>query len=176
VCAVRPIREVRVYSRRSERSQELCERLAPVHPEVRFSPAGSPGQAVRGADVICTATRSAAPLFEPADVQKNVHINAIGAYRLDMRELPSGLLGQAQVIVIDQLDAALAEAGEIVAALQDGSIRREDLVEMGPFLSGPPVSSEVRGGVTVFKSVGVAAQDWSVCELAVQRLQEAAQA
>jgi ornithine cyclodeaminase len=169
VCAVRPIRDVRVYSRRAQRRHDLCERLRASHPGVRFTPADSPRQAVAGADVICTATRSATPLFEPADVKKSVHINAIGAYRLDMREVPSGLLGQAGVVVIDQLDATLAEAGDIVAALEDGSIRQEDLVEIGPLLSGPPVNSEVRRRVTVFKSVGVAAQDWSVCELAVER-------
>ncbi|HTW02086.1 MAG TPA: ornithine cyclodeaminase family protein [Streptosporangiaceae bacterium] len=173
VCAVRPIREVRVHSRRAERSQELCDRLRASHPEVRFTPSGSARQAVDGADVICTATRSTRPLFEPADVKKNVHINAIGAYRLDMREVPSGLFAQAGVAVIDQLDAALAEAGDVVAALEDGSIRQEDLVEIGPLLSGPPVTSEVQERVTIFKSVGVAAQDWSVCELAVERLREA---
>jgi ornithine cyclodeaminase len=173
VCAVRPIREVRVYSRRAQRSLELCERLRASHPAVRFTPADTPRQAVDGADVICTATRSTTPLFQPADVKNDVHLNAIGAYRLDMREIPAGLLGQAGVVVIDQLDAALAEAGDVVAALEDGSIRPEDLVEIGPLLSGPPVSSELQHRVTIFKSVGVAAQDWSVCELAVRRLGEA---
>jgi ornithine cyclodeaminase len=173
VCAVRPIREVHVYSRRAQRSQELCERLRASHPGVRFIASGSSREAVDDADVICTATRSATPLFQPADVKKTVHINAIGAYRLDMREVPSGLLGQAEMVVIDQLDATLAEAGDVVAALEDGSIRREDLVEIGPLLSGPPVQSEVQHQVTIFKSVGVAAQDWSVCELAVERFRQA---
>ena len=173
VCAVRPIREVRIWSRRSQRSQELCDRLRASHPELLFTPCTSARQAVDGADVICTATRSTTPLFEPADVKKNAHINALGAYRLDMRELPSGLFALAGAVVIDQLDAALAEAGDVVAALEDGSIRQRDLVEIGPLLSGPPVTSEVKERVTIFKSVGVAAQDWSVCELAVERLREA---
>jgi ornithine cyclodeaminase/alanine dehydrogenase-like protein (mu-crystallin family) len=173
VCAVRPIREVRVYSRRAQRSQELCERLRASHPGVRFTSADSPRQAVDGADVICAATRSTAPLFQIGDVQRHVHVNAIGGYRLDMREIPAELVGEAGLVVIDQLDAALAEAGDIVAALDDGSIRREDLVEIGPLLSGPPVGRDVQHRMTVFKSVGVAAQDWSVCALAVQRLREA---
>jgi len=169
VCAVRPIDEVRVYGRHAERRDELCARLRASHPGVRFIPASSPAQAVDGADVICTATRSATPLFRPGDVQDQVHINAIGAYRLDMCEIPSGLLARAGLVVIDQLDAALAEAGDIVAALEDGSIRRDDLVEIGQLLSGAAVMGEARRRVTVFKSVGVAAQDWAVCELAVGR-------
>jgi ornithine cyclodeaminase/alanine dehydrogenase-like protein (mu-crystallin family) len=173
VCAVRPIREVRVYSRHAQRSDDLCTRLRASHPAVRFTPARSPAQAVDGADVICTATRSAAPLFRPGDVQDQAHVNAIGAYRLDMCELPSGLLRDAALVVIDQVDAALAEAGDIVAAIEDGSIRQDDLVEIGQLLSGTAVAGQVQRRVTVFKSVGVAAQDWSVCELAVERLRQA---
>jgi ornithine cyclodeaminase/alanine dehydrogenase-like protein (mu-crystallin family) len=172
VCAVRPIREVRVYSRRARRSDELCEQLRGRHPGVTFVPARTTARAVDGADVICTATRSATPLFRPADVTGHVHVNAIGAYRLDMREVPPGLLGQAGLVVIDQLEAALAEAGDIVTALEDGSIARDDLVEIATLLSGAAVTSDVRQRVTIFKSVGVAAQDWSVCELAVERLRE----
>jgi ornithine cyclodeaminase/alanine dehydrogenase-like protein (mu-crystallin family) len=176
VCAVRPIREARVYSRRAERSEELCDRLRSRHPGVVFTPSRTAAQAVSGADVICTATRSTAPLFQPGDVPRHVHINAIGAYRLDMREIHPGLLGQAGLVVIDQLEAALAEAGDIVAALEDGSIRQDDLVEIAKLLTAPGVSPDVRRRVTIFKSVGVAAQDWSACELAVERLGEAGQA
>ena len=66
VCAVRPIREVRVYSRRSRRSRELCQLLQASHPGIAFTPVSSPRQAVHEADVICTATRAATPLFGPA--------------------------------------------------------------------------------------------------------------
>jgi ornithine cyclodeaminase/alanine dehydrogenase-like protein (mu-crystallin family) len=173
VCAVRPIGEVRVYSRRAQRSEELCDRLRSNHPGVRFIPALTAARAVSGADVICTATRATAPLFQPADVLRHVHVNAIGAYRLDMREIHPGLLAQAGLVVIDQLEAALAEAGDIVAALEDGSIRQDDLVEIARLLSAAAVNSDVQHRVTIFKSVGVAAQDWSVCELAVERLRQA---
>jgi ornithine cyclodeaminase len=170
VAAVRPITEVRVHSRGQERSAELCRELGARHPGVAVHVAGSAAEAVRGADVICTATRSTAPLFDEADLAEHAHVNAIGAYTLEMSEVPPGAFGRASAVVIDQLDAVLAEAGDVVDALDAGQLRREDLIEIGSLLSGtaPPAA-----GLTIFKSVGIAAQDWSVCELAIQRAREA---
>ena len=175
VCAVRPIREVRVYSRRSRRSRELCDRLQASYPGIAFAPAASPEQAVNGADVICAATRATTPLFQAADLRRRVHINAIGAYRLDMSEIAPDVFGRADLVVIDQLDATLAEAGDVVAALHDGRLRRADLVEIGALLTGAaaPANRAAQRGLSIFKSVGIAAQDWSACELAVRRAREA---
>jgi ornithine cyclodeaminase/alanine dehydrogenase-like protein (mu-crystallin family) len=178
VCAVRPIREVRVYSRRGQRSEELCERLRASHPGVAVAPAQTAPQAVRGADVICTATRATAPLFGAGDLQERAHINAIGAYRRDMCEVPAEAFRRAGVVVIDQLEAALAEAGDLTQALDGGYLRREDLVEIGRLLAdgtAPPGDGTAPpgDGLTIFKSVGIAAQDWSVSELAVRRAREA---
>ena len=190
VCAVRPIREVRVYSRRAQRGEELSERLRASHPGVEVSPVPTAPQAVRGADVICTATRSTAPLFEAGDLNQQAHINAIGAYRRDMCEVPPEAFRRADLVVIDQLAAALAEAGDLTQALDGGYLRREDLVEIGHLLAdgaarpggGPGGTGPGGGGtdgagpgsgLTIFKSVGIAAQDWSVCELAVRRAREA---
>jgi ornithine cyclodeaminase/alanine dehydrogenase-like protein (mu-crystallin family) len=169
VCAVRPIAEVRVYSRRYQRSEDLCRRLRPRHPGITFQPVATAQSAVRGADVICTATRSTTPLFEATDLKQQAHINAVGAYRHDMSEVPPEAFGQASVVVIDQLEAVLAEAGDLVQALAGGHVRQQDLIEIGQLLTG---EAEPASGLTIFKSVGIAAQDWSLCELAVRRAAE----
>jgi ornithine cyclodeaminase len=169
VCAVRPIREIRVHSRRRQRSEELCARLRAGHPGVAVDPAGSASEAVSGADVICTATRSAAPLFEAADLAPAAHINAVGSYQLDMCEVPAEAFRRAAMVVIDQLEAALAEAGDVVQALDGGCLRREDIIEIGRLLTGDAAPA---AGLTIFKSVGIAAQDWAVGELAVRRARE----
>jgi len=166
VCAVRPIREVRVFSRREQRREQLCTRLAAAHPGVSFLPAASPPDAVRGAHVICTATRSQDPLFEVGDLGPQVHINAVGSYRADMCEVPAAAFGQATAVVIDQLEAAAAEAGDIIQAIEAGQLRQESLVEIGQLLARP---ANPPGGLTIFKSVGIAAQDWALAELVVAR-------
>jgi ornithine cyclodeaminase len=144
-------------------------------------------EAVIGADVICAATRASEPLFEAEDLLPHAHINAVGAYRLDMCEVPPEAFARAAVVVIDQLAAVLAEAGDLVAALEAGYLRPVDLIELGDLLTmdataraaltggGPDggAGSGPGAGLTIFKSVGIAAQDWSVCELAVRRARQA---
>ncbi len=170
VCAVRPIREIRVHSRRRPRSEELRDRLRLAYPGVAVDAAESARRAVRGADVICTATRSAQPLFEAGDLAPAAHVNAVGSYRLDMCEVPPEAFRRAAVVVIDQLQAALAEAGDLVQALDGGYLHRADVIEMGQLLTGGAAHP---AGLTIFKSVGIAAQDWAVCELAVRRARDA---
>lgn len=170
VRTVRPITEVRVHSRRPERSAELCHELSARYPDVAVHVAGSAAEAVRGADVVCTATRARAPLFDAADLAPHAHVNAIGAYTRQMSEVPPEAFGRASTVVIDQLEAVLTEAGDLVDALEAGQVRREDLTEIGSLVTG---AARPAAGLTIFKSVGIAAQDWSVCELAIQRAREA---
>jgi ornithine cyclodeaminase len=169
VCAVRPITDVRVFSRRRDRRESLCAELATAHPGVSFRPSGSSAEAVRGADVICTATRSSVPLFEDGDLGADVHINAVGAYTAQMCEIPAAAFARAAIVAVDQLAAAAAEAGDVIQAIAVGTLRADCLVEIGDLLSGhggPP------GGLTIFKSVGIAAQDWALGDLVVSRARE----
>jgi ornithine cyclodeaminase/alanine dehydrogenase-like protein (mu-crystallin family) len=168
VRAVRPIGEVRIFSRRRLRSERLCAQLGDEAPGVLFSSVGTPSEAVRGADIVCTATRATAPLFAPDDLEPTVHINAVGAYRKDMCEVPAGAFGRARLVVVDQLDAVLAEAGDLIRALEADQLRPDALVTVAEILAGGVAPA---GGLTIFKSVGIAAQDWAVAELVAGRVQ-----
>jgi ornithine cyclodeaminase len=75
-----------------------------------------------------------------------------------MRELPRNLLTTASTVVVDQVEAALEESGEIIDAVNSGALKTSDLVELGPALSAPPPPT----GRTVFKSVGIGPQDWAI--------------
>ena len=167
VLAVRPIEEVRIASRNRATAELLAERLRRSHRHLAVAVAGGTREAVRGADVVCCATPARSPLFEAGDLGKDVHINAIGAYRPDMCELAAEVLSRAACVAVDHLPAALAEAGDLIQAMATGQLREADLVELGQVVSErrPPC-----GGWTVFKSVGVAAQDWAVARLAYLRL------
>jgi ornithine cyclodeaminase len=171
VCAVRPIREVRVFGRHAQRRSALCDELAAAHPGVSFRPADSAAGAVRGAHVICAATRSQVPLFEVGDLEPQVHINAVGAHRPDMCEVPPAAFGLATTVAIDQLEAVLAEAGDVIQAIAAGQVRPESLLEIGQLLAAP---ADPPGGTTIFKSVGIAAQDWALAEVAVSRARQLA--
>jgi len=115
--------------------------------------------ALNGADVICSATGSTEPLIYLEDLKEGAHINAVGSHTPQMREIDNKVLARS-LVVVDQIEAASAEAGEIVSALEEKSITTNDLVELGAVVSGNSASKEY--SYTVFKSVGLAIQDISI--------------
>lgn len=161
VLAVRPIAEVAVTGRNLDRAKLLASELSREFPAVKFTPGTSIDEAVGDADVICCATSSSTPLFELAALPERVHVNAIGAFRPTMRELPRALLADASLVVVDQVEAALEESGEIIDAIRSGTLTTTDLVELGTALTTRPPTT----GRTVFKSVGVGPQDWALTKL-----------
>ncbi|MEU4286904.1 ornithine cyclodeaminase family protein [Kribbella sp. NPDC026596] len=158
VLAVRRIAAVTVTGRSADRAATLSRELAHEFPDVKFTPSTSIDEAIADADVVCCATSSATPLFTADALPARVHVNAIGAFRPTMRELPRDLLTTATTVLVDQREAALEESGEIVDAITSGELETADLVELGPALSAPPPAT----GRTVFKSVGIGPQDWAI--------------
>jgi ornithine cyclodeaminase len=156
VLAVRRIAAVIVTGRSADRAAALCTTLAGEFPDVKFTPSTSIDDAIADADIVCCATSSSTPLFDAEALPERVHVNAIGAFRPTMRELPRNLLATASIVLVDQQEAALEESGEIIDAMSSGALT--NLVELGPALSDPPQPS----GRTVFKSVGIGAQDWAI--------------
>jgi ornithine cyclodeaminase/alanine dehydrogenase-like protein (mu-crystallin family) len=86
-----------------------------------------------------------------------------------MVELPPRLFGRASVVAVDARQAALAEAGDLLAALEAGEVAEGDLLEIGSVPAGY-ASDRDREAITVFKSVGLAIQDVAAAELIVRRL------
>jgi ornithine cyclodeaminase len=167
VCSVRRIEIVRVFSRRFSAAQELCDRLHFELPTVEFVPCGDVHTAVRGAHVICTATPSHEPMVISEDLMQRVHINAMGAYRFEMCEVAADVIAAASIVAVDHLPASEAEAGDLLQAVAAGRFSMNDACEIGVLLSK---ESTDYFGWTIFKSVGIAAQDWAVASLAVGRM------
>lgn len=174
VVAARPIQEVLVYSRRSEGRAAFAERMAAAT-GVAVRAVASAREAVETADVICCATTATEPVFEAEWVRPGTHVNGIGAFRLGMIELPPALFGRATVVAVDARAAALAEAGDLVAAVEAGLVDESALVEVGGIEPGW-VDSRPADTITLFKSVGLAIQDVAAAELAAGRLLDERQA
>lgn len=150
---VRPLREVRVWSPRNAAS------FATAH---GVQAARSAEAAVRGADLIVTATSARDPVLRGAWVSPGAHVNAVGACRPDWRELDDQLLGRSRIWV-DSRDAALQESGDVIA----GSDHLEG--EIGALAAGAPGRANP-DEITLFKSVGVAVEDVAAAELVRSRL------
>lgn len=167
VRAVRPIEEVRVVSARGERSVALAQRLQ--REGVAARSVRDPAEAIDGADVIACATTSREPLFRDEDVPDGTHINAIGAFTPEMQEVPPGTVARARV-VIDQLEAALAEAGDLLKPLAAGLIEQRHVeTTLGEVVLGQARGRHSPDEITLFKSVGLAAQDVAAASRALAR-------
>lgn len=158
VLAARPLERVAVVARRPAHARDFCARMH-AQASARLEPVTSPDEAVRDADIVIAATSSSEPVFDGRLLKRGAHINAVGAYRVDMRELDTHAVAAARVYV-DSREAALAEAGDLVIPLREGAIDAAHIRgELGEVLSGAIPGRQSDDEITLFKSVGLAVQD-----------------
>ena len=125
----------------------------------RIAAVGSPGEALDGADIACLATTSKVPVFDDSDVPDGIHINAIGSFKPGEREVPAQTVARARVVVDDR-DAALEEAGDLLMPMSDGLFGEEHIhCDLGGLVLGRCEGRSTKAQVTFFKSVGLAIQD-----------------
>jgi alanine dehydrogenase len=144
--AVRAIRHVKIWSRSEEKRRECareCNALAVESAE----------EAVRGADIIVTATNSREPLLDDAWIGAGVHINAMGSNQAQRRELPTELILRADLIAVDSLEQARLESGDLLLALPPDQWG-PNIVELQNVTARPAAAA-----VTIFKSNGIAVED-----------------
>jgi ornithine cyclodeaminase/alanine dehydrogenase-like protein (mu-crystallin family) len=167
VLSVRQIEEVLVFGREVSRIDKFCNKFN--RPGLTVHKASSLEE-LRGADIICTATTSAVPLFELGHVKAGAHINGVGSYKPNLQEIPSEVIRES-LLVVDQRRAALSEAGDIIVPILKGVIQSTHIhAELGEILSGSKRGRTSDAQITVFKSVGNAIQDLAVATrvLAIQ--------
>ncbi len=131
----------------------------------------SAAEAVRDAGIVCMATAASEPVVLAGHLAPGTHLNAVGSFTPTMREFDPHLLADA-VLVVDQRAAAMAEAGEVVAALDARVIEPSSLRELGAVVLGSVPGRTEEAEITVFKSVGLAVQDLVAAAWAVRRAQE----
>lgn len=149
--------EVRVFARSQERVAAFCaEQRQSVTP--RLQPAATCRAAVEGADVVFAATTSTTPVLDGAWLAPGAHLSGVGSFTLEQRELDQASIERARVF-IDELESALTEAGELVAAEHAGVTRREDWTLLGDVARGAAAGRTDPTELTLFKSVGHALQD-----------------
>lgn len=158
MAAVRPLRRVRIWNRTTEHAETLAGWAAEL--DIRVEVCTSVRAAVENADLICTVTASEHPLLAADWIRDGAHLNAVGAYRADMRELPAELLTRAGVVAVDSREGALADAGDLVLARSDGLLPKDfDPPEVGELLVGSRQGRTTPEEVTIFESLGLAIQD-----------------
>jgi ornithine cyclodeaminase/alanine dehydrogenase-like protein (mu-crystallin family) len=151
---VRQIDEVRIWSRTAEHAR----RFADQHGAVAMAAA----DAVRGADIVVTATNALQPILKGAWLKSGAHVNAVGSPRPTWRELDDAAM--ANVLVVDSREAVLKESGDVI--LSGAAIH----AEIGEIFAG--TKTVPAGATTVFKSVGLAVEDIAAAKLVYDALAE----
>ena len=173
VCQVRDIARAWVYDVVRERAEAFVQEMrgqGRIPQDLRI--AASPAEAVREAEVICTATTSSTPVFDGRDLQPGTHINAIGAFTPQMQEVDETTIRRAK-IVVDSREACLAEAGDLIIPLKKGVISETDIhAELGEIVLGRKAGRESPEEITTFKSVGNAVQDVAVASFVLQEAEK----
>lgn len=125
------------------------------------------------ADIICTATSSATPLFDGKNVKEGTHINGIGSHSPGARELDSEIIKRS-LFVGDSLEACFNEAGDIMIPLREGTIKQSHFyAELGEIITGKKEARKDNKTITLFKSNGLAIQDAATAKLVYEKAKSA---
>jgi len=163
--AVRPVERVTIVSRSSARAEALASELREAGSDAGV---GTP-DAVRDADLVCTCTTSPEPVLEGRLIRPGAHLNAVGAYTAETRELDDEAIRRARVVV-ETRQVAMAEAGDLLIPIRAGVVNAEHVVADLAEVVGGALVRRTREDVTVFISVGVAFEDLVVAALAIERI------
>jgi ornithine cyclodeaminase/alanine dehydrogenase-like protein (mu-crystallin family) len=160
ICAVRPIEEVLICSRDQQKAKDFAERFS-TETERNLRVVTDSAEALQGAEVVVTATTSRQPVFHDTNLEAGAHINGVGSYTHEMREVPGETVARARLIV-DSRESCLSEAGDVLIPINEGLIDESHIyAELGEIVAGhkPGRAGMSADDITFFKSVGNAAQD-----------------
>src|SRR6267143_1973328 len=161
IAAVRKLESARAYGRDPERrekfAKEMTKRLG-----VPVTAAASASAAVRGADIVCTATTASQPIVSGADLSNGAHINAIGANHAHKRELDDEAVASADVIVADSVEQSRQEAGDLIIAFKGDEVCWTGVKKLSDVVAAKTSGRTSAGEVTLFKSNGIASWDLAV--------------
>ena len=163
---VRTLKEVRIWGRRPGRAREVADALRGHDFSVAVCSDLQAG--VDWADIISCATLSQAPLIDGRWLRPGQHLDLIGAFRPNMREVDDLTLTRGEIYV-DTRAGALVEAGELVQSLAAGVIQPSDIrAELSELVREEVAGRSSPEAITLFKSVGTAIEDLAAAELAVE--------
>ncbi|WP_282604446.1 ornithine cyclodeaminase family protein [Pelagibius sp. Alg239-R121] len=164
---VRPLCNVLIWGRHSEKAEKLARRLNRRDFRVNFTT--DLEAAVKGADIISCATLSSEPLVRGSWLRPGQHVDLVGAFRPDMRESDDEVIRRSRIFV-DTREGALGEAGDLIQPIQEGVLDPADIA--GDFFDmtrGDRAGRRYYDQITLFKSVGTAIEDLAAAQLTFER-------
>lgn len=167
----RPLSRVRLWARNPQKAQDFVARYAAVL-RLPIEVAATPQATVEGATLVCTTTSAPEPILEGAWLADGAHVNLVGSSIPTTSEVDTATVARARYFV-DYRPSALAQAGELKRAMDQGLVQADHIVaEVGEVLSGRMAGRRDADEITLFKSLGNAAEDLAAARFVYDRALE----
>lgn len=164
---IRNFSRIRVCGSGGSDVQQFCQTMSDRY-KVQVDPADAES-CIRQSDVVCTCTTSKVPVFDGRWLKPGMHLNLIGAFQPESREVDSETVLRSRVVV-DTYEGAWAEAGDLLIPLSKAAIQKSHiLADLHELLSGKKLVRTVPDDITLFKSVGCALEDLVTAKLVYDR-------
>ena len=164
ICAVRDITQVKVFSRREDRRNDFATRMS-ERLQVDIIPVATSEECVADSDIIVTITSSRDPVFDGDSLKEGSHVNAAGSNHWMRAEIDEKTVTRSSLIVVDDLEQAKAECGDLLLAEARGTFRWDMARELRDVIGGRVSNPSLAGGITLFESMGVALEDIAAAQL-----------
>ncbi len=161
ICAVRPIRRVQVYSRDAAKRADFCSRMS-ARFGIEVVPMASPELVPQGADIIVTVTNSEVPVLFGEWMTRPALVVAAGANHWYKRELDTAVIEKSNLIVVDEMEQARVEGGNLLYAIAKGVLTWDRVEELGDVVTGRVQIADPRTSTILFESHGLAINDMAM--------------
>ena len=169
VTAVRPIKKVVAIGRNKERLSSFCAEMT-RELNIPVIEAVDPLELYE-CGILVAATTSAEPVIFGEHLKPGTHINAIGANRLERRELDDAVLGRCSLVTVDNKAQAEKESSVLLRAIEQGTLTWNDVLELGDFMVGNGTERRTTDAITIYNSHGVAMEDVALATKAYELAQ-----
>lgn len=171
ICAVRPIRRAQVYSRNAANREQFCRSMsARLGIEVTGVP--SPEMVPRDADIVVTITKSEAPVLFGDWITRPCLVVGAGANHWYEREVDEKVVTMARLVVVDEKEHAKIEGGDLLWPIGHGMLRWDQVASLGDVVVGRVPVPDLRAGVILFESHGLAIEDVAISAKAYELARE----
>ncbi len=165
ICAVRPVERILAYDKVKESALRFSRETSKIL-NIPVDITNSPREVVTESDILVTVTTSSKPVFNGKDLRPGTHINAVGAYTPEMREVDEVTVKSAR-IVVDTYEGCMAEAGDLLIPIKRGQLSKQSIhADLGEIVLRKKPGRTRNDEITLFESVGFALEDLVTARLA----------
>ena len=155
---------MKVFSRREDRRNDFASRMS-ERLQVDIIPVANSEECVSDSDIIVTITYARDPVFNGDFLKEGSHVNAAGSNHWMRAEIDEKTVTRSSLIVVDDLEQAKAECGDLLLAEARGTFRWDMAQELRDVIGGRVSKPSAAEGITLFESMGVALEDIAAAQL-----------